>query len=48
MKILGLSPGPRVGSILRWIERLRAEKRLDGREEAVDLLRSLPPNRIPD
>ena len=48
MEILGLSPGPRVGSILRWIERLRAENRLDRREEAVALLKSLPPTRIPD
>lgn len=48
MEILGLGPGPRVGSILRWIERLRAEKRLERREEAVALLQTLPPSRIPD
>lgn len=48
MEILGLRPGPRVGSILRWLERLRAEERLHSREEAVALLRSLPPSRVSD
>jgi len=48
MKILGLPPGPRVGSIARWLERLRAEGSLTTREDSEALLRSLPPARTRD
>ncbi len=48
MDLLGLEPGPRVGSILRWIDRLRTERRIHTRDEAVELLRSLPPPRLRD
>lgn len=48
MEILDLSPGPRVGSIIRWLDRMRTERRLRTREEAVSLLRSLPSPRIPE
>jgi putative nucleotidyltransferase with HDIG domain len=44
--ILGIDPGPRVGTILRWLDRLRTEGRIGTRREAVDLLRSLPPPRV--
>jgi poly(A) polymerase len=48
MDLLGLAPGPRVGSILRWLDRLRTERRIQTREEAISLLRTLPPPRITD
>lgn len=48
MRILNLQPGPRVGSILRWIERLHLEGRLASPREAEELLRGLPPPRIED
>lgn len=48
MEVLGLPPGPRVGAILRWLDRLRTEKRIHTREEALAILRSLPPPRIRD
>ncbi len=44
--ILGIEPGPRVGTILRWLDRLRTEGRIGTRREAIDLLRSLPPPRV--
>jgi len=46
MSILGIPPGPRIGSILRWLGRLRAEGRLAKKEEAVALLKGLPPPRF--
>jgi poly(A) polymerase len=48
MEILGLKPGLRVGSVLRWLDRLRADGRIATREEAVSLLKGLPPPRIQD
>ncbi|MBI3447573.1 MAG: HD domain-containing protein [Acidobacteria bacterium] len=48
MEITGLAPGPRVGSIARWIERLRTDGRITTREEAVEILRKLPAPRTPD
>ena len=48
MAILGLAPGPRIGSISRWIERLRADGRVTTRREAEDLLSSLPPSKTRD
>jgi len=48
IEILGLDPGPRVGTILRWIDRLRTEGEIRTRREALDLLGSLPPPRIPE
>jgi putative nucleotidyltransferase with HDIG domain len=48
IEILGIDPGPRVGTILRWLDRLRTEGRIGTRREAVDMLRSLPPPRIPE
>ncbi|HXI03426.1 MAG TPA: hypothetical protein VNI57_09635, partial [Candidatus Saccharimonadales bacterium] len=48
MEVLGLPPGPRVGAILRWLDRLRTEKRIRTREEALEILWSLPPPRIRD
>jgi poly(A) polymerase len=46
MAILGLPPGPRVGSILRWLDRLRADGRIRTKEEAESLLKTLPPQRL--
>jgi putative nucleotidyltransferase with HDIG domain len=46
MEILGLRPGPRVGSVMRWLTRLQVEEKLTRRDEAVALLRSLPQSRI--
>jgi poly(A) polymerase len=48
MEILGLAPGPRVGSIARWLDRLRTEGRITTREEAVGILTSLPAPRTRD
>jgi tRNA nucleotidyltransferase/poly(A) polymerase len=48
MEILAIPPGPRVGTVLRWLADLRAEGRVRTREEAADLLRSLPPPRLED
>jgi poly(A) polymerase len=48
MEILALAPGPRVGSIARWLDRLRTEGRITTREEAVGILRSLPAPRTRD
>jgi len=48
MQILGLPPGPRVGSIARWLERLRSDGCITTRDDAVALLRNLPPSRIRD
>lgn len=46
MGILGIAPGPRVGAVMRWLTRLQVDQRIATREEAVALLRSLPPSRI--
>jgi len=46
MEILEIPPGPRVGSVMRWLTRLQVEQKLTRREEAVELLRSLPESRI--
>lgn len=46
MEILGIGPGPRVGSVIRWLTRLQVEERLSRHDEAVQLLRSLPPSRL--
>jgi putative nucleotidyltransferase with HDIG domain len=46
MKILNLSPGPLVGSVLRHLSRLQVEGRLTRREDAISLLRSMPPARL--
>jgi len=46
MEILGLRPGPRVGSVMKWLTRLQVEERLTQRDEAVELLRSLPASRL--
>jgi poly(A) polymerase len=48
MEMLGCGPGPRVGGILRWIDRLRTEGQISSREEAVTLIQNLPPPRIAD
>lgn len=48
MRILGIEPGPRVGSILAWLDRLRTEGRISTRDEAESILRELPPPRIRD
>ena len=41
MEILGLEPGPRVGSVMRWLTRQQVEAGLNSRTEAIRLLRSL-------
>ncbi len=46
MQILELTPGPMVGSVLRYLSRLQVEGRLTRREEAITLLRSLTPSRL--
>jgi poly(A) polymerase len=46
MAILDIGPGPRVGTVLRWLTRLQVEGRLRQRDEAVDLLRALPAARL--
>jgi poly(A) polymerase len=46
MQLLGIPPGPRVGAVMRWLTRLQVDQRLTSRDEAVALLRSLPPNRL--
>jgi len=46
MRILDIEPGPRVGSVLGWLDRLRIDGRISTREEAEAVLRSLPPPRI--
>ena len=47
MDLLHLEPGPRVGSISRWLLRLQVDGRITRRDEAVFLLESLPSSRIP-
>jgi len=46
MAILDIGPGPRVGTVLRWLTRLQVEGRLGTRDEALALLRSLPAARL--
>ncbi len=46
MRILDLRPGPRVGTILRWLTRQQVERRLASRDEAIRLLKSLPASRL--
>jgi poly(A) polymerase len=48
MEIMNLEPGPRVGSLIGWLERLRLEKRISSCEEAIQMLRDLPDSRIED
>ena len=47
MQLLQLEPGPRVGSITRWLLRLQVDGKISQRDEAVSLLESLPSSRIP-
>jgi poly(A) polymerase len=46
MAVLDIGPGPRVGTVLRWLTRLQVEGRLGSRDEALSLLRSLPAARL--
>lgn len=46
MELLGLEPGPRVGSVMRWLTRLQVEEKLTRQEQAITLLKSLPPSRL--
>jgi len=46
MRILGIGPGPRVGSVLRWLTRLQVEEKLTRPEDAAELLKSLPQARV--
>jgi tRNA nucleotidyltransferase/poly(A) polymerase len=46
MAILQIGPGPRVGTVLRWLTRLQVEGRLKDRDEAVELLRTMPAARL--
>jgi putative nucleotidyltransferase with HDIG domain len=46
MRILGIEPGPRVGSVMRWLTRLQVEERLTRQDQAVALLKSLPASRL--
>jgi poly(A) polymerase len=48
MRLLSIPHGPRVGAILRWLERERLDGVIRTREEAEALLQSLPPPRIQD
>ncbi|MFQ5700301.1 MAG: HD domain-containing protein [Acidobacteriota bacterium] len=47
MHILAIGPGPRVGSVLRWLTRLQVDRRISSRDEAIALMRSLPPPQAP-
>ncbi|HEY3176426.1 MAG TPA: HD domain-containing protein [Candidatus Polarisedimenticolia bacterium] len=46
MRILGIEPGPRVGTVMRWLTRLQVEEKLTRQDQAVALLKSLPPSRL--
>ena len=46
MELLGLEPGPRVGSVMRWLTRLQVEEKLTRQEQAITLLKSLPESRL--
>ena len=46
MELLGLEPGPRVGSVMRWLTRLQVEEKLTRQEQAINLLKSLPESRL--
>ncbi len=46
MRILGIPPGPRVGSVMRWLARLQVDREITDRDSAIRLLEGLPPSRI--
>ena len=46
MELLAIGPGPRVGAVMRWLTRLQVDQRVTTRDEAIALLRSLPPSRL--
>jgi len=47
MRLLAIGPGPRVGAVQRWLLGLQLDGEVSSREEAMELLRSLPPARLP-